>query len=418
MAESNKKSKLIGVYKHNASIVKVLGACILVCVIFCAGFLLRGNDQFLQALGFSDINSSEEQNAGMTVTGNTYDSLSARVAEVEGTLDQESLDSYDLNTTTKAVLDSFLASAGDPYLRYFDDQSYQSYLTNTAKADSGVGVLFGEIEGECYVFDVFEDSEAALAGVHEGDRIVSIDGSERDTWSMPDVVNSLARDDGQSVYITWQRSSDDPVNPNEIYSTNLTYVAASATNIKTNVDDSVLYIDVSQLASDSGSVVRKAIEDNADNNISGIVLDLRDVPGGYLTQAVDIASLFITSGTVVQIQTNDNVTTKSADGQSITQLPLVVIVNGRTSGSAEVLAAALQESDRATIVGQKTQGKGSVQVMQPLSFGGALRYTAATYLTAEGRAIDGSGVYPDVEASSEGSQYEVAYELALAHSER
>lgn len=418
MAESNKKSKLIGVYKHNASIVKVLGACILVCVIFCAGFLLRGNDQFLQALGFSDINSSEEQNAGMTVTGNTYDSLSARVAEVEGTLDQESLDSYDLNTTTKAVLDSFLASAGDPYLRYFDDQSYQSYLTNTAKADSGVGVLFGEIEGECYVFDVFEDSEAALAGVHEGDRIVSIDGSERDTWSMPDVVNSLARDDGQSVYITWQRSSDDPVNPNEIYSTNLTYVAASATNIKTNVDDSVLYIDVSQLASDSGSVVRKAIEDNTDNNISGIVLDLRDVPGGYLTQAVDIASLFITSGTVVQIQTNDNVTTKSADGQSITQLPLVVIVNGRTSGSAEVLAAALQESDRATIVGQKTQGKGSVQVMQPLSFGGALRYTAATYLTAEGRAIDGSGVYPDVEASSEGSQYEVAYELALAHSER
>ena len=300
----------------------------------------------------------------------------------------------------------------------FDDQSYQSYLTNTAKADSGVGVLFGEIEGECYVFDVFEDSEAALAGVHEGDRIVSIDGSERDTWSMPDVVNSLARDDGQSVYITWQRSSDDPVNPNEIYSTNLTYVAASATNIKTNVDDSVLYIDVSQLASDSGSVVRKAIEDNANNNISGIVLDLRDVPGGYLTQAVDIASLFITSGTVVQIQTNDNVTTKSADGQSITQLPLVVIVNGRTSGSAEVLAAALQESDRATIVGQKTQGKGSVQVMQPLSFGGALRYTAATYLTAEGRAIDGSGVYPDVEASSEGSQYEVAYELALAHSER
>lgn len=418
MAESNKKSKLIGVYKHNASIVKVLGACILVCVIFCAGFLLRGNDQFLQALGFSDINSSEEQNAGMTVTGNTYDSLSARVAEVEGTLDQESLDSYDLNTTTKAVLDSFLASAGDPYLRYFDDQSYQSYLTNTAKTDSGVGVLFGEIEGECYVFDVFEDSEAALAGVHEGDRIVSIDGSERDTWSMPDVVNSLARDDGQSVYITWQRSSDDPVNPNEIYSTNLTYVATSATNIKTNVDDSVLYIDVSQLASDSGSVVRKAIEDNADNNISGIVLDLRDVPGGYLTQAVDIASLFITSGTVVQIQTNDNVTTKSADGQSITQLPLVVIVNGRTSGSAEVLAAALQESDRATIVGQKTQGKGSVQVMQPLSFGGALRYTAATYLTAEGRAIDGSGVYPDVEASSEGSQYEVAYELALAHSER
>lgn len=418
MAETNKKSKLVGVYKHNASIVKVLGACILVCVVFCAGFLVRGNDQFLQALGFSDINATEDKNAGMTVTGNTYDSISARVAEVEGTLSQESLDTYDLNTATKAVLDSFLASADDPYLRYFDDQSYQSYVANAARTDSGVGVLFGEIEGECYVFDVFEDSEAALAGVREGDRIVSIDGSERDTWSMPDVVNALARDDGQSVYITWQRSSDDPVNPNEIYSTNLSYVASTETNIQTNVDDSVLYIEVSQLASDSSSVVRQAIEDAEGNGISGIILDLRDVPGGYLTQAVNIASLFITSGTVVQIQTNDNVTTKSADGQSITQLPLVVLVNGRTSGSAEVLAAALQESDRATVVGQTTQGKGSVQVMQPLSFGGALRYTAATYLTAEGRAIDGAGVYPDVEVSSQESQYEVAYELALAHSER
>lgn len=418
MAESGKQSKLSSIYKHNASIVKVLGACILVCAVFFAGFLVRGNDQLLQALGFSDINVSEDQNAGMTVTGNTYDSISARVAEVEGTLSQESLDTYDLNTATKAVLDSFLASAGDPYLRYFDEQSYQAYLSNAAHADSGVGVLFGEIEGECYVFDVFENSEAALAGVHEGDSIVSIDGSEQDTWSMPDVVNALSRDDGQSVFITWQRSNDDPLNPGEIYSTNLIYTASTATNIHSSVDGSVLYIEISQLASDSSSVVRQVIENNASGDISGIILDLRDIPGGYLTQAVDIASLFISSGTVVQIQTNDNVTTKSADGQSITQLPLVVLVNERTSGSAEVLAAALQESGRATVVGQTTQGKGSVQVMQPLSFGGALRYTAATYLTAAGRAIDGAGVYPDVEVASQESQYEVAYELALAHSER
>ena len=148
------------------------------------------------------------------------------------------------------------------------------------------------------------------------------------------------------------------------------------------------------------------------------MLDARDVPGGYLTQAVEIASLFIPSGTVVQIQTKDTTTVKAADGESVTALPLVVITNGRTAGSAEVLAAALQEAGRATIVGTTTQGKGTVQVMQPLSFGGALRYTAANYLTSNGRAIEGSGVLPDITVSNTDSQLMVALEVAASQTTR
>ena len=117
-------------------------------------------------------------------------------------------------------------------------------------------------------------------------------------------------------------------------------------------------IDLKQITSDSASMVSNAINDSAAQGAQAFVLDLRDVPGGYLTQAVDIASLFIQSGVVAQIETVSGTSSRSADGNSITSAPLVVITNGRTAGCAEVLAAALQESGRAEIVGEKTQGKG------------------------------------------------------------
>lgn len=130
---------------------------------------------------------------------------------------------------------------------------------------------------------------------------------------------------------------------------------------------------------------------------------------------MEIASLFIQSGTVVQIKSGDTTTTKTADGAEVTNLPLVVLVNEKTAGSAEVLASALQDSQRATVVGVQTQGKGSVQVMQPLSFGGALRYTAATYLSPSGRAIDGVGVTPDVVITNTERQVPIALEIAASN---
>ena len=117
----------------------------------------------------------------------------------------------------------------------------------------------------------------------------------------------------------------------------------------------------------------------------------------------------------MQIKSGENTTTKSADGVDVTNLPLVVMVNEKTAGSAEVLAAALQDSRRATIVGMQTQGKGSVQVMQPLSFGGALRYTAATYLSPSGRAIDGNGITPDIAISDASRQLSIALETAASN---
>ena len=144
---------------------------------------------------------------------------------------------------------------------------------------------------------------------------------------------------------------------------------------------------------------------------------MRDNPGGYLTKAVDVASLFIRSGVVVEIDTLEAKTTKQVTGDIATDAPLVVLVNGNTAGSAEVLAAALRDTDRAVLTGTTTMGKGSVQVTKPLSFGGALRYTAARYKSPDGYLIDNVGVSPNItvtvrEGASDDNQKTFAIETA------
>lgn len=252
-------------------------------------------------------------------------------------------------------------------------------------------------------------------GVLPGDYVEAIDGEKKEQWSLPEVTNTLSRDEGDMVNITWRRPGKDQTGGGTTFNTSLRYANSPETNITYEVINGIAYIDITQLTSDSAAVLKKTISEAEGQGANAIVLDLRNIPGGYLTQAVEIASLFIQSGTVVQIKSGDNTTTKSADGTDVTNVPVVVLVNEKTAGSAEVLAAALQDSSRATIVGVQTQGKGSVQVMQPLSFGGALRYTAATYLSPSGRSIDGVGVTPDVAITNTDRQVSIALEIAASN---
>lgn len=409
------KKKNRSVQKRNANIIKVVGVCIAVVLVFVSGFLVRGNSDLLTSLGFSNLTVKQEVNPGETVSGNTYDSLSARVAEVQGIIKNDSVDTYDLNTATTATLDAFIKTMNDPYARYFDASSYQTYLNSVTTPSTGIGVLFGEVDGSCYAVDVFEGSEAANMGILPGDYVVSIDGEKRDQWSLPEVTNTLSRDENDLVNITWHRPGSDQTGGGTTFNTSLHYADTPETNITYTVSNEIAYIEIKQLGSDCAEVLKKTIAEAEGKGAKALVLDLRNIPGGYLTQATEIASLFVQSGTLVQIKSGENTTTKSADGVDVTNLPLVVMVNEKTAGSAEVLAAALQDSRRATIVGMQTQGKGSVQVMQPLSFGGALRYTAATYLSPSGRAIDGNGITPDIAISDASRQLSIALETAASN---
>lgn len=395
------------------------GFLLFICIVlaFGLGFLARSSDPLMEYLGIPTSSQSQEVNPGATVSGNTDDSVSARVAEVQGILESYSLDKYNLDEMTAVLMDSFVKTSEDPYLRYFDEDRYNAYVKEQASnSNAGIGVLFAEDKGHAYAADIFEGSSAAAAGVVQGDYVVAIGGTKQEQWTVSEVINTLAAEEGETVLITWSRPAKDGSDNVKEFSTTLNCAEYYQTNVTSQLSDHVGIISITQFTDDSADLVSKAVKELTGDGADCFVLDLRDCSGGYLTQAVDIANLFISSGSIVQIQTKEGTSAKTAEGKVITTCPLVVLINGKTASTAEVLAAALKESGKFQLVGEPTMGKGSVQVVRELSFGGAIRYTAAYYLTPSGKNIDEKGVNPTVEVANDSSnrdnQRNVAVEMA------
>ena len=366
-------------------------------VAFILGFLVRSQTAFIASLGFT-LDPSETSTLQKGVAAkSTYDAVSARVSEVEDLLADNSLDTINVEDATLTMLDDLLKSTGDPYAAHFSPDRYVNYIKETTdRSYAGVGVLFAEYNGRAYAADVFEGSEAEARGVRQGDYVIAIDGDRSKTWSLTEVVNTLARDEGSQVVITWMRPSSADAEKGSEFTTSLACQTYQEVNCTTELHDSCGVITLRQITQNSSSLVSQAITDLSNQGATSFVLDLRGNPGGYLTQAVDIASLFVNSGVIVEIQTVDGITTKNAAGVRQTEAPLAVLVDQYTAASAEVLTAALQDNQRAEVVGQTTLGKGSVQVVRELSFGGAIRYTAAYYLTPLGHDINGIGIVPNI----------------------
>lgn len=387
---------------HNFRVIRLLIALLCVFAAFVAGFSVRGNAALLERIGFSAGAASVQTNPGLTVSGNTYDSLSARVAEVQGIIDQNSIESYDLSKETDSVINTITSSADDPYLRYYNSTRYAAYLKDATNSNyGGVGVLFSENNGKAYAVDVFEGSEAASKGVKSGDYVVAIDGDRGNNgWTQVEAVKKIARDEGEEVIITWRRPASLDAEGGTEYTVTLTSATYKEPNVTTELSDNVGYIKLTQITQNSATLVKQAIQNLASQGATSYVLDLRDNPGGYLTQAIDLGSLFVKSGVLVEIQSKSTLSTKTATGATVTDAPLVVLVNGSTAAAAEMLAGALQDNARATIVGSTTLGKGSVQSIEELSFGGALRYTSALYKTPKGYDINDVGIDPDIQVDA------------------
>ena len=382
----------------NQLILRLSITVILAAAAFCGGFALRSQTDLIDSWG---IPVSDEESEALATAANreSYDtSITARVRDVEQILSTYSLDEINLTEATYTMLADLMKSTGDPYAAYYNPDLYSNYIKeSTDRSYAGIGVVFADYNGRAYVADVFEGSEAEAKGVQQGDFLMIIDGTDVSAWSMTEVVNALAKDEGDNVSITWMRPSSLDAQTGDQFTTALVCKVYEEANLTTDLTRKVGVIKLRQITSNAAELVQQAVESLTTQGATAFVLDLRDNPGGYLTQAVDIASLFVSSGVLVEVQNNEGEPTeKSAAGVSITEAPMVVLVNKYTAAAAEVLAAALLDNQRATVVGETTLGKGSVQVVRELDFGGAVRYTAAYYLTPRGHAIDGVGIVPQV----------------------
>ena len=335
-------------------LLRVFLAVILVAVSFVGGFALRSQTELVASWGIP-VSDGEREALAAAAANNTFESVSARVGDVEDILSTYSMDEIDLTSATYSMLDDLMKSTGDPYVTYYNPDLYNTYIKETTERSyAGIGVVFADYNGRAYVSDVFEGSEAEAKGVQQGDFLTSIDSEDVSAWSMTEVVNALAKDEGATVSVTWMRPASLDAQTGEQFTTTLTCKVYEEANLTTALSDGVGVVKVRQISSMPRSC-GPGDEIARREGAGAIVLDLRDNAGGYLTQAVDIASLFVNSGVLVQIQGNDGpATTKSAAGDApYKDVPLVVVVNRYTAAAAEVLAASLQDNERADVVGRR-----------------------------------------------------------------
>lgn len=288
-----------------------------------------------------------------------------------------------------------LRESNDPYALFYTPKSFQSLQELTTGRFSGIGVWLKDREGQLEIVSVIPSTPARQAGLKRGDVIESIDGKAVRAMTEDEAVARIKGRPGSEVALVVDRNGtqrDFTITRERIELPSLRATMAG---------NDLGYIQLLGFASGARAQMRGEIERLIDLGARGLLLDLRDNGGGLFTEAIDVASLFIEDGDVVRYkEKTEPVETYEANGDAFEKIPLVVLVNEGTASASEIVAGALQDRDRAVLVGTTTYGKGSVQELVHLADDSVVKLTAATYLTPDGRNINLTGIEPDVEVNA------------------
>ena len=295
----------------------------------------------------------------------------------------------------------------DPYALFYTPEGYRSFQELTTGRFSGIGVWLKQKGEDLEIVSVLPETPAQGSGLRRGDVIRSIDGDTVTNMSSDAAVARIKGPEGTDVSLGIDRDG-------ESLSFTITREEIELPNLITRrIDENLGYIRLFGFARGAGDQVRDEIRALVSGGVRGIVLDLRDNGGGLFQEAVDVASAFIEDGEIVTYrQRSEDDVVYEAEGDAFQDLPLVVLVNEGTASASEIVAGALQDRDRAMVIGTETFGKGSVQQVFSLNDASALKLTIAAYLTPDGHDINGDGIDPDVEvAGSSTEQRQRAVEI-------
>ena len=294
----------------------------------------------------------------------------------------------------KAIRDS-LAELEDPFTRFLDPDAFAQMQIETSGELTGVGMQMGVDEETAALIVVAptEGAPAQKAGILAGDIITAIDSKSTEGMEITDAVNLIRGPVDTDVVLTVLRGT-------ETLDFTVTRAIISLPVVRHDVrqegGQTIGYIRLSQFSNHAAEEMQAAIE-KLEAEVDGYVLDLRSNPGGLLFSSTEIARMFIDDGDIVSVADREGERdTIAATGNAISDKPLAVLVNGASASASEILAGALQDSDRGIVVGSQTYGKGSVQSVHPLSGGSGLAVTIARYRTPSGRDINRLGIEPDV----------------------
>lgn len=287
----------------------------------------------------------------------------------------------------------------DPHSSYMTKAEHQDLLMETKGEFTGVGIEITVRDNFLTVVSPIEGSPAYKAGIQAGDKIVKIDGKPTAEMSLPEAVKSIRGEKGTKVNLSIMREGAEK--PLEFTVTRDLIPIRSVRSYLLTPD--IAYVRISNFQSKTAQDLAAALEKiEQQETLRGLVLDLRNNPGGLLSQAIEVSDLFLESGVIVSTKGRDSSQDLHATAhkdKTERKYPIIVLVNGGSASAAEIVAGALQDHKRAVILGTKTFGKGSVQTIIPLSDGSGIRLTTAKYYTPNGRSIQASGISPDVEMS-------------------
>ena len=285
----------------------------------------------------------------------------------------------------------------DPHSTYLDKNSFDNLQVNTKGEFGGIGIEISSENGFVKVVAPIDGTPAAKAGILAGDLIIQLDKKSLKGSSLDDAVRMMRGPKGSEVTLTIMRESNKkPMDITVIRDT------IKVDSVRSNMlDDEYAYIRIAQFQSKTGSefnrILTKLVE--GESPPKGIVLDLRNNPGGILQASVEVADALLEEGLIVYTKGRlDNATNQyyANAGDQSNGVPLVVLINDGSASAAEIVAGALQDQGRAVIIGTRTFGKGSVQTVIPLSEGKAIKLTTALYFTPSGRSIQAQGIEPDI----------------------
>lgn len=286
-------------------------------------------------------------------------------------------------------------SLGDPYSSFMKPNETQNFMQDLSGKVSGIGAEIDLVDNKLLIVSPIAGSPAEKAGLKPQDQILKINDESTDNMALDVAVSKIRGKAGTKVNLTINRTGFSQPQVLEITREEITIKSVNW-EMKPN---NIAYIKISQFGDDTVPLMQQAAKDINDKHPKAIILDLRGNPGGYLDGAVDVASLFMPSGVVVKEKDkNGNITeNKTTLDPILKDYKVIVLVNGGSASASEIVAGALQDAGKATLVGEKTFGKGSVQELENLPGGATLRITIAKWLTPKGRTIDKVGLEPDIQ---------------------
>ena len=316
--------------------------------------------------------------------------------EVLDIVEKNYVEEVDANTLIKGAINGMVKSL-DPHSSFMTAEMYKELEVDTRGSFGGIGIEITMNKGVLTVVSPIEDTPAFKAGVKSGDQIIMIDGQFTKDITIEEAVKKIRGKKDTKVTLTIMRES--LTKPKEFV---LTREDIKVKSVKTkNFDKNIGYIRLAAFQERTTDDLKKTLREVTEKMqpLQGLVLDMRNNPGGLLNQAVEVSDVFMKSGIIVSTRgrTKGMESKNSAhnDGDEPT-CPMVVLVNEGTASAAEIVAGALQDSGRAVIIGTQTFGKGSVQTVIPLEDGSALKLTTAKYYTPNGRSIQAEGIMPDI----------------------